>query len=220
VYKDITETKAWMHLECLETGFFQISSMISAHDNLDTILATIVQEALNCLRANRCTIFFLDGKSGLLKTHFTYSSEPLFELAGLYEERQVARKILEQNRPFLLREEEDFSGFFKYGERERKITSLMSTPISSQGKTIGVLSAVLINQEDSFDDKSLRFLLSFSNHASIAIEMAHLLEELHRRESLQMTIERYLDDFLNKLQTLSEMERRERDRHIAKLKSE
>lgn len=220
MHKDIMETKAWMHLECLETGFFQISSMISAHDNLDTILAAIVQEALNCLRANRCTIFFLDEKSGLLQTHFTYSSDPLFEPAGRYEERQIARKTLQQNRPFLLREAEDFSGYFKYGEREREITSLMSTPISSQGRTIGVISAVLINQDYSFDEKSLRFLLSFSNHASIAIDMAHLLEELHRRESLQMTIDRYLDDFLKKLQILSEMERRELDRHIANLQSE
>jgi transcriptional regulator with GAF, ATPase, and Fis domain len=162
--KDIAEAKILRDIE--HTAFLQISSVISAHKDLKTILEVIVRESLNCLKANRSTIFLMHEKSGILKIQCAHASDSLHKQVDLHEEGEIAQKTLRQNKPFLLRRPKDFSDFFKYNERERKITSLMSIPLSSNGKPMGVLSAVAINEEYGFDEKSLQFFSSFANLAS------------------------------------------------------
>ena len=216
--KDIAEAKILRDIE--HTAFFQISSAFRARKDLKTILEVIARESLNCLKANRSTIFLLHEKSGVLKIQCTFASDSHHKQVDLHEEGEIAQKTLRQDKPFLLRRPKDFSEFFKYTERERKITSLMSIPLSSNGETMGVFSAVMINGKYGFDEKSLQFFSSFANFASTAIEMAHLLEEVSKAKSRRLTYERYLDNILNQLQGLSQRERELIDSHIIKLQAE
>jgi uncharacterized protein (TIGR02266 family) len=218
--KDVREPKALIHIERLEAAFFKISSVMSTQKDLNTILEVILRESLNCLKGNRCTIFLMDEENGALKIHRTSASDSFYEELGLHEEKEVAQETLNQNKPFLLGGPRDFSDFFKYEERERKITSLLSIPISFEGKTMGVLSMVLINEEYGFDEKSLQLFLSFANLASIAMEMVDLHEEVSKAKSSRITYERYLDNMLNRLQGLSEKEPQPVDSHIAKIPAE
>lgn len=199
------------------TAFFQISSIINAHKDRNMTLELIVREALNMIRGHRCTIFLLDPKSGILKTQFGYAQDPLNEQVGLFEEKEIARRTLRQRRAFLLREPRDFAEFFKYGERDRKITSMMSIPLSSQDRTIGVLSIALINEERRFTEKDLQFLMIFGNYASIAVENDYLQEEVRKGINFRKSYEQYLDDILNQLQSLSDVERRRIEDHIGRL---
>jgi len=198
-------------------AIFQISSLIGAHKDLDKILEVVARESLQCLRADRSAVFLLDGKSGILKTQFAYAPDRQNEQVSLFEEREVVRKTVRQRRSLLLREPKDFSDFFKYEQREHKVTSLMSIPLFSQHKAIGALSLVLINGDRPFDDKDMQSLSIFGNQASIAIENAYLLEELRKGVSFRKSYERYLDDILNQLQNLSEEERRRIEEHIGRL---
>jgi len=198
-------------------AFFQISAEICSHKDLPSILELIVRQSLNCLKAHRSTIFLIDGKSGVLKTHFTYAPDSLYEQVSLLEEKEVARKAAKQGKPLLLREPKDFSEFFKYEERERKVTSLLSIPLSSRSKSIGILSVVLVNGDRRFNDKDLQFLSIFSNHVSIATEMTYLVEEVRKAISSRKSLERYLDDILKQLQNISEMERQRIEEHIGRL---
>ncbi len=216
--KDIAEAKVLRDIE--HTAFFQISSAFSARKDLKTILEVIARESLNCLKSNRSTIFLMHEKSGILKIQCTYASDSLHKQVDLQEEGEIAQKTFRQNKPFLLRRPTDFSDFFKYAERERKITSLMSIPLSSNGKTMGVFSAVMINEKYGFNEKSLQFFSSFANFASTAIGMVHLLEEVSKAKNLRFTYERYLDDILNQLQGLPQRERERFDNHIVKLQAE
>jgi uncharacterized protein (TIGR02266 family) len=220
IHKEVKEPTALTHIERLETAFFQITSVINAQKDINTILEVIVRESHNCLRANRSTIFLMDEKSGILKIQCTYASDSLQKQVGQHEEGEIAQKTFKQNKPFLLRRPKDFSDFFKYTERERKITSLMSIPVSSKGKTMGVLSAVLVNEEYGFDEKNLHFFSSFANLASTALGMADLLEEISRAKSLRTTYDRYLDNILNQLQGPSEKEPPGIDSDIAQTPTE
>ncbi|MDO8956214.1 MAG: hypothetical protein Q7W38_05135 [Deltaproteobacteria bacterium] len=113
----------------------QISAEINAQKDLDTILKLVARESLTSLQAHRSTIFITDEKNnGVLKTQFTFASDPLNEQVGLFEEKEVTREVLKQKKPFWLKEPKDFSEFFKYEARERKITSLISIPLMLQGK--------------------------------------------------------------------------------------
>jgi len=220
IQKEIKGPKALTHIERLETGFFQITSVINAQKDINAILEVIVRESHNCLRASRSTIFLMDEKSGILKIQCTYPSDSLQKQVGLHEERDIAQKTLGQNKPFLFGGSGNFPDLLKNQERERKITSLMGIPLSSRGKTMGVLSAVLINEEYAFDEKDLQFFSSFANLASTALGMADLLEEMSKAKSLRITYERYLDNILNQLQVPSEKEHPRIDTQIVEMQTE
>jgi len=204
-------------LERLETALFQISSAIHAHQDLPKILELIVRESLDYLKAHRSTIFLIEGKSGILKKQCAYAIDPEDEQLSVLEEKEVARKALRQMSPLLLREPKDFSDFFRYEKRARKISSILCTPLLSRGKPIGVLSVILINEKNTFNEKNLKSLSLFGIQASIAIESAHLQEEVRKGVSLRKTYEEYLDDILSQLQNLSVEERRRIEEHIQRL---
>jgi len=208
------------HIERLETAFFKIGSAFNNHKEASPILEVITRESLHCLRGNRSTIFFMDPKNENVKAEFTHAISPLHQQVGIVEERQIAKKALKEKKPFLLEGPEDFSDFFKYEERENKITSLMSIPLFCKGKGIGVLSMVLINESYRFDEKSLRFLSTFANFSSTALEMAGLFEEAQKWNSCRITYEQYLDKILNQLQGLSEREQQRIDTHIVMIQAE
>ena len=186
----------------LETAYFQISSAILAHKDLPTILDLVVRESLNSLRAHRVTIFFMDEASGILRAQFIDVLKPLYRQVGLPEEKEVAKKAIKQAKSFFLQEPQDFSEFSEYRDRGVKISSLLSIPLSSQGKSVGVLSVVLINEKRRFSAGDLKYLFFFGNLASLAMENAHLIEKLHREISTRKTFEQYLDDMVHRVQGL------------------
>jgi Tfp pilus assembly protein PilZ len=195
----------------------QISSAINNHKEFTAILEMIGRESLNCLKAHRSTVFLLEEKSGILKTQFTFTSDSLHEQVGLFEEKEMARKALRQKRPFLLREPGDFSDFLKYQERDRKITSLISIPLAWQEKSLGALTAVILDDDRQFTERDLQFLVIFGNQVSIAMETSTLGGEVRKGVSFRKNYEQYLDNILNQLQSLSDVERRRIEDHIGKL---
>jgi len=196
----------------------QISADINAQKELGLILEMVARESLTSLQAHRSTIFITDEKTnGVLKTQFTFASDPLNEQVGLFEEKDVTRKVLKQKKPFWLKEPKDFSEFFKYEARERKITSLISIPLMLQGKATGTISVVVINGGKKFDKGSLQLLSIFANQISMAMENAYLRQEIHKGINFRKDYERYLDDILVQLQRLSEGEQRRIEEHIGSL---
>jgi hypothetical protein len=211
---------AMRNIECLETAFFQISSMIITQKGLDTTLELIVRESLNCLNAHRATIFLMDEKNSLIKTQFTYASDQSYSQVELFEEKEVALKSFKENKSFLLREPKDFSELFKYGKGERKLTSLMCIPLSFQNRIIKVLSVVLIGKESSFDEKDLQLLSIFGNYAFIALEKAYWHSEVRKAVSLQKTYEQYLENIQNHLQDLIKKDHPNAEENIERLLAE
>ena len=121
------------------------------------------------------------------------------------------------NETFLAARTEGFLRFLQIRRTRTKITSLLCIPLSSRGKPIGALSVVLIKEGRSFSEKDLQFLSIFGNYASIAIENAHLQEELRKRIGFGRSYQKYLDDTLNQLGNLSEEERGRIEAHIKRL---
>ena len=153
----------------------KISTEIHAQKDLNTILELVVRGSLTSLHAHRSSIFTIDEKSsGVLKTQITVTSDPLNEQVGVFEEKEVARKVLRQKKSFWLKKPEDFSEFFKYESRERKVTALLSLPFWLQSRVMGALSVVLINSERGFDEGSMQLLTIFANQISMAMENDYL----------------------------------------------
>ena len=199
------------------TAFFHISSAIRNQKDLPSIFAIIGREALHCLFAHRSGIYLTNGSSAILKPQFTYAPDPTDEKVGIREEREVARKSLHQKRPFLLREPKDFEEFSNYGERDRKITSIMSAPFFIRNQAAGAITISRIDEKNKFTEKDLQFFCTFANHASIAMQNENLTEEMRKAVIFQKNYEKYLDDILEQLQNLSQEERKRIDEHIGQI---
>jgi GAF domain-containing protein/Tfp pilus assembly protein PilZ len=196
-------------------ALLQVSSAIKSQKHIATVFEIIGREAARSLRASRATVFLVDETKGGFKTQFTHSSNPADDKVGLLEEKEISRRTIAEKRPVLLREAKDFAEFFKYEERERKITSFMSIPFGIQGKLTGTLSLSIINGKQPFSQSDLEFLAVFSNQASIAMLNQTLLEQVRKASGLQKNYEQHLDDLMGQLQSLSGEERRRIDNHIA-----
>jgi Tfp pilus assembly protein PilZ len=220
VPRQMDPADAAAHIERLESAFSQISSVFTGRRNLNTVLEHVVRESLTCLRANRSTLFLHDPNSEVLKAQFTHVLDPRYQQVGVAEEKEIAKKSLRQGKPLLLAGPGSFSDFFKYEERENKITSLMSVPLFVRGKAMGVLSGLLINERYNFDEKSLRFFSSFANLASAAIELVQLQDEAKRGNDFRITYERYLDNILVQTQSLSGREQQRIQDHISTIQAE
>ena len=201
------DAKGVRDIDILEAFFFQISSALYEKSELDRLLELIARESLHYLRAQRSTIFLLEEKSGILKTQYAFSADPQDEQVSLYEEKEVARKALKQKKPVLLRQPKDFSEFFKYEQRERKITSLMSVPLFCHAKPIRVHSLALIDESRSFSEKDLKLLSALGNQASVAMEMDFLNNEVGNGSGFRNGYEHRLDGILGRLQTMLKKER-------------
>jgi len=195
----------------------QIGSAILHHKDFMSVLEMIGRESLNCLKAHRSTVFLLEEKSGILRTQFTFTSDPQHEQVGLFEEKEMARKTLRSRKPFLLQEPADFSDFLKYEERDRKITSLMSIPLFLGEKSLGALSAVIIDDPRKFTTRDLQYLLVLAHQAAIATEHTSLVEEVRKGGGFRKSYEQHLDHILNQLQNLSDVERKRIEDHIGRL---
>jgi len=220
VPRQMDPADAAARIESLESAFFQISSAFTAGKDLNAVLEQVVQESFACLRPNRSTLFLPDSDSEVLKAQFSHVLDPRYQQVGVVEEKEIAKRALRQGKPLLLAGPGSFSDFFKYEERENKITSLMSVPLFARRKAMGVMSALLINERYNFDEKSLRLFSSLANLASTAMELAHLQDEAKRGNDFRIAYERYLDTILTQLQSLSGREQQRIQNHISIIQAE
>jgi Tfp pilus assembly protein PilZ/polyhydroxyalkanoate synthesis regulator phasin len=202
------------------TAFFHISAAIKNQKDLASIFAIIGREVLHCLYAHRSGIFLTNGSSAVLKPQFTYAPDPMDGKVGILEEKEIAKRCVHQKRPFLLREPKDFEEFFKYEERDRKITSIMSAPFFVGNRPTGAITISRIDEKTKFTDKDLQFFCTFANHVSIAMQTENLSEEMRKAVLFQKNYEKYMDDILNQLQSLSQEERKRIDEHIGQILSQ
>lgn len=154
-------------------GLLQVTTALKMQRHIHSIYEVVAREAARCLKSHRATVFVVEEGKGGLTPQYSCSSTPGDEKLGLLEEKEIARKAISEKRAFLLKDPEDFAAFFKYNERERKITSLLSVPFGPLGKTTGALSVTVINENRPFEEKDVQVLSLFANLASIAVQNHH-----------------------------------------------
>jgi hypothetical protein len=203
--------------ERLESAFLRITILVKENKDFNLLLEQVARESLFCLLAHRSSIFTVDAGNGVLNAQYSFAENPQYEQLGVLEEKEVARRAVKQNKTYLLREPKDFSEFFKYGERDRKIASLLSIPLPDREKPTRVLSVALLEGSRRFLSKDLELLSIFTHQLSIAQEQVRLQEEVQKAFNFQKNYEKYLDDILSQLMSLQENERQRIDGHIIKL---
>ena len=215
--EDGLEEKPIRDFERLESAFLQMTILVKEKKDFNFLLEHMARESLSCLLAHRSSIFTVDASNGVLNAQYSFAENPRYEQVGILEEKEVARRAVKQNKTYFLREPKDFSDFFKFGERDRKIASLISIPLPDREKPTRVLSVALLDGSRRFQSKDLELLSIFTHQLSIAQEQGYLQEEVQKASNFQKKYEKYLDDILSQLLSLQENERQRIDGHIIKL---
>ena len=148
-------------------------------------LDQITQRALDLLHANHVAIYLLQDDGITLKTvaaHGMYRNELLAHTRKVGE--GITGNVFLKGKPEIVNDtREDPRRVVIPGtpEGENRIESLMSSPLSLRGRTIGVINAWRLKQDGLFNETELNFLVGIAHQVSICIESGRLFQETNRQ---------------------------------------
>jgi PAS domain S-box-containing protein len=148
-------------------------------------LDQIAQRALDLLNANHVAIYLLQEDNVTLKT---VSARGMYRKELLSHTRKVGEgitgSVFLKGKPEIVNNtSEDPRRVIVPGtpEKERKLESLMASPLILHGKTIGVINAWRIKENGLFNESELSFLVGIAHQVSICIESGRLFQETNRQ---------------------------------------
>jgi len=162
-----------------------IANDIATTRELVPALDQIAQRALDLLNANHVAIYLLQEDNATLKTvtaRGIYRNELLSHIRKVGE--GITGNVFLNGKPEIVNNtSEDPRRVSVPGtpEKERKLDSLMSSPLILRGKTIGVINAWRMKENGLFNESELNFLVGIAHQVSICIESSRLFEETNRQ---------------------------------------
>ncbi len=171
----------------------QLNQFLNAEHQLDFLLKTILNYALELSGAERALILLLNEKEELeLKAYL--NAEPSSNLAEI--STNIAKKVL-QSGDYI--ETDDATGDQRFNEYQSvlilKLRSILCLPIYSRNKTVGVLYLDNRYRPGAFKKSNLKVLQAFCNQGGIAIENAKLISEYERiQEELKIKLAKVEDE--------------------------
>ena len=167
--------------------------LLSLHASLDlrTVLTSILESAARIAKSEASSLFLIDRESGDL--HFAIPTGPAADsLTDIRIQKGVgiAGWVAENGKPVIVRdvradkrfnpEIDKLSGF--------RTRSILSVPLKSEDKVIGVLEAVNKMEGLTFSKDDLLLFQTFAGHAALAIENAQLHKDLdvQAKENIRM----------------------------------
>ena len=162
-----------------------IANEIATTRELLPALEQITQRALELLDANHVAIYLLQEDLITLKTvtaHGLYRNELLSHTRKIGE--GITGSVFLKGKPEIVMDTSvDPRRVTIPGtpEKERKLESLMSSPLILRGKTIGVINAWRLKENGLFNESELNFLVGIAHQVSICIESSRLFQETNRQ---------------------------------------
>jgi len=148
-------------------------------------LDQIAQRALDLLNANHVAIYLLQEDNVTLKT---VTARGMYRKELLSHTRKVGEgitgSVFLKGKPEIVNStSEDPRRVIVPGtpDKERKLESLMTSPLTLRGKTIGVINAWRIKENGLFNESELSFLVGIAHQVSICIESGRLFQETNRQ---------------------------------------
>jgi len=162
-----------------------VSQALVAETELDSLIQLIGDQLREIFGADIVYLALLDPQTNVI--HFPYQVGESFTTLNYGE--GLTSKIIESGEPLLLNrdvaESHERLGASRVGT---EALSYLGVPIKAGRETIGVLSVQSTQQEESFDDGSLRLLTTIAANAGAAIQTARLHAETQRRAREMATL--------------------------------
>ncbi|MDK3159467.1 SpoIIE family protein phosphatase [Kamptonema cortianum] len=172
-------------------GLVEISSIINSEDDFDKLLQRVLEIAEKVVDAGIATLWLVDEATEDLVVKAT--SLPAEASAKLGELRVPKGKGVSgwsyaNRQPVLVKDCQNDPRFYKEADKKTGIVtrSLLTVPLLSHGKCVGVLQALNPRQKEFFDEYELPVFEGYAKIVATAIENARLKEaELRNMRTAQ-----------------------------------
>ncbi len=171
---DISRREFRQILERL-SALFEIGNIINVHRDSASLLQAILKQIILVVQADRYYLLLRDEKNGDLRTAARY---PEWE-GGVEISRTILKTVLEEGKS-ILSSDTFHDGRFKEAKSiiTKGIKSVMSVPLRSHDKILGVLHVDSKDSANIFSKDDLKLLTAIGINAGIAIENLNLYENL------------------------------------------
>ncbi|MDI6738784.1 MAG: diguanylate cyclase [Candidatus Edwardsbacteria bacterium] len=185
------------------SAFNAIAKTLNSTLRFREVMDAVMDKVKELIKAEAWSILMLDEKT----------NELVFEVAAGEQGEQVRKMripvgqgvagwVAQARQPVIVSDTASDQRFFRGVDEKTgfRTKSILAAPLVSRGRLIGVVEIINKVGDVPFDDKDLSLLLTFTDHAAIAIENARLYE---RARKLSVTDDltglynsRYCDQFL------------------------
>ena len=165
----------------------RIGRTVTAMLNVDDVLRTVVEEAVQLTGAEEGSLLLLDDESGELYMRASKNFDDDFTRAfRLHVRDSLAGQVMNSGEPILLDESSPQKIKTAY-----LVHSLIYVPLRVRGKTIGVLGVDNRKAGRVLTQQDVTVMMAMADYAAIAIENAKLY---HRTESERRKLETVIKD--------------------------
>jgi PAS domain S-box-containing protein len=181
-----------------------VSNILAQSLDTNELFDKVVDQIFNLLkRIDRGAILLLDKDTGKLR-EVVSKIRPGHEKdlsSAIHYSRTIVRRTIDRGKPILM-SDTSYANKDELSESIEKmnVRSIMCVPLTYKSETRGVVYVDTIGLPEGFRKDDLKVLTALSNTAAIAIENAHLYEELRQELTERRRAERELREARKELE--------------------
>jgi len=181
----------------LESAYRDATTAISASLNLNEVLGLIIKSVVNLLKVKGCSVNLLDDTRKKLETRVAFGLSEQYLTKGPIDTDKSMRESLEGETIFIRDATCDPRIQYPSEAKDEGIVSILSIPLRSKEKVIGVLR-VYTGEDRQFTDKEMDLVNKLAEQAGIALVNAKLYQVVKEDyESLKKELPSHLADRLS-----------------------
>lgn len=176
-------------------GLVEISSIINSEENFETLILRVLEIAKKVVDAEVSTLWLVDESNGDLVMRANSLSRELSESIGMLrvpKGKGVSGWSYEKQESVLVKDCQNDPRFYKDADKKTGILtrSMLTCPLLSHGKCVGVIQALNPLSKDFFDDYELPVFEGYAKIVATAIDNARLkaseITSMRARQELQV----------------------------------
>ena len=184
-------------------GLHQISLELTAQLDSDTVLATILEQAVAILDVQDSSLAIYNDQTGLIDIIAVHNASPEFQGIALRVGEGAVGKALESQKPLIVNDYKNWPGRSPAFQNSR-YDAIVSVPLRWEGNVFGTLSVVDQGERRSFTEDDVQLLSLFADLASIALKNAELYEQVVQlSQHLEQQVEQRTDQLVKAQKALA-----------------
>lgn len=168
-------------METKETGYLKLFKDVAAKINssldIADVLASMAEGAVKTMKVKGCAIFLLDWKEKTLRLSAASGLSDAFLNKGPVDAEKSIVETLRGRRVLVTEAARDDRVQYPEAVRKEGIASILSVPISTRQKIIGVLR-IYAAEAREFTDVEYQFIEGLAEIGGLGIENARLYQHL------------------------------------------
>ena len=179
---------------------YEVGMTLARSQSIEEVVSAAVEMLFKIEEVHRATLMMWNEESGAFdeaELHFRSGKKEstgvvAYNPFGLVMSRTILNKVRQENRPLLIRDAKESTFSSALSIVRAGIQAAFCSPLSCQGRFIGVLYADNLVQPEAFSDTDFRTFTAIAAQTGLALGNAIASNELIRREIQRQALKAYL----------------------------